>query len=428
MSFLSVVSNAKGVQPSLNLDFTKGVIDPRITFSRNSVGSYYDATGKLTIASANLPRFDYDPLTLKPKGVLVEEGRTNYIYDSQYTSTIIGQVIPSGSGSLPSGWSNYSSWDTVEVLDVRINSKGIRIIKLKLKKDNSASGSTAYPRQACTNYGTVAYVSNGQIWTASLVVNSFTKIQGISTPFFIHDGTGGSTSTYNLIDNITSDTKVSLSRSINTASGPYQERFSIAGNVAAGDILEFTVEISLLQLELGSFPTSYIPTVSTSPVIRQADILQMTGTNFSSWYNQSEGTAIITVGGLINNAANNSIAFSLNDNTSNNRLFLVYRHSDAASRAFTFTVTNGVNQNIITSTSMVSDGRNKAVVSFKSDLFYLYINGVLIGVTGTGTLPPVLRLQLGFDIYGRQLNGWIEKFQYYPKQLSSSQLQNLSAL
>ena len=46
------------------------------------------------------------------------------------------------------------------------------------------------------------------------------------------------------------------------------------------------------QLEAGSFPTSYIPTTS-STVTRAADVASITGTNFSSWYNQSEGTVFV---------------------------------------------------------------------------------------------------------------------------------------
>ena len=43
------------------------------------------------------------------------------------------------------------------------------------------------------------------------------------------------------------------------------------------------------QLEAGSFPTSYIPTTGTA-LTRSADVASITGSNFSSWYNQSEGS------------------------------------------------------------------------------------------------------------------------------------------
>jgi hypothetical protein len=47
------------------------------------------------------------------------------------------------------------------------------------------------------------------------------------------------------------------------------------------------------QLEAGSFPTSYIPTVAAT-VTRAADVASITGSNFSSWYRQDEGTVFAT--------------------------------------------------------------------------------------------------------------------------------------
>ena len=47
------------------------------------------------------------------------------------------------------------------------------------------------------------------------------------------------------------------------------------------------------QLEVGSFATSYIPTSGPntgSTVTRAADIASITGTNFTDFYNQTEGT------------------------------------------------------------------------------------------------------------------------------------------
>ena len=45
------------------------------------------------------------------------------------------------------------------------------------------------------------------------------------------------------------------------------------------------------QLEQGAFPTSYIPT-SGSTVTRAADNAKITGTNFTDFYNQTEGTIL----------------------------------------------------------------------------------------------------------------------------------------
>jgi hypothetical protein len=43
------------------------------------------------------------------------------------------------------------------------------------------------------------------------------------------------------------------------------------------------------QLETGAFPTSYIPTTGATAT-RSADLASVTGSNFSSWYRQDEGT------------------------------------------------------------------------------------------------------------------------------------------
>lgn len=48
-----------------------------ITFTRNSIATYYDSTGNLVTASANQPRFNHNPDTGEKLGLLVEETRTN---------------------------------------------------------------------------------------------------------------------------------------------------------------------------------------------------------------------------------------------------------------------------------------------------------------------------------------------------------------
>ena len=70
-------------------------------------------------------------------------------------------------------------------------------------------------------------------------------------------------------------------------------RVSLTFTPTAGSLtLTVSGSVNNAQLEAGSFPTSYIPTTG-STVTRAADVASMTGTNFSSWYRQSEGTWLI---------------------------------------------------------------------------------------------------------------------------------------
>ena len=79
---------AAGGTPSLDLSFmAPGVLDPRITFARASIGTYFDAAGTMQTAPANMARWDYDPVTHALKGVLVEEIRTNLFLNSATLGT-----------------------------------------------------------------------------------------------------------------------------------------------------------------------------------------------------------------------------------------------------------------------------------------------------------------------------------------------------
>jgi hypothetical protein len=68
---------------SVDLSFLQpGVLDPQLTFIRNSVASYFDATGSIQIAEAGVPRWEYDPVTLALRGLLSEQARTNLLLNS----------------------------------------------------------------------------------------------------------------------------------------------------------------------------------------------------------------------------------------------------------------------------------------------------------------------------------------------------------
>ncbi len=83
---IALLSGAPG--PSLDLNFLSGMLDPRITFTRAAgPATYFDATGTLQTAGTNVARFDYDPVTLASRGLLIEEARTNLLLNSASLGT-----------------------------------------------------------------------------------------------------------------------------------------------------------------------------------------------------------------------------------------------------------------------------------------------------------------------------------------------------
>ena len=74
----------------LALDFTTGTMPTAVTFTRadsTARATYIDASGYVkTVTAAGDPRFDYDPVTLAPRGLLVEGNVTNFITQSQALS------------------------------------------------------------------------------------------------------------------------------------------------------------------------------------------------------------------------------------------------------------------------------------------------------------------------------------------------------
>ena len=90
---LEVTQEYPSIRPTLDLNFaaTK-TLDRRITFTRDSVGTYIDENGLVKYASNNVPRFDHDFDTRESLGLLIEESRTNKF---TYSTTIGGTWMES---------------------------------------------------------------------------------------------------------------------------------------------------------------------------------------------------------------------------------------------------------------------------------------------------------------------------------------------
>jgi hypothetical protein len=108
------------VLPRLALDFTTGSLDPRVTVTRAlDTATRVNSSGFIEGINANLPRFDYDPVTLAPKGLLIEEARTNILlYSNDFRDTATAgstrpwvydnTTITTGAAVSPDGTQNAS--------------------------------------------------------------------------------------------------------------------------------------------------------------------------------------------------------------------------------------------------------------------------------------------------------------------------------
>ena len=86
--------------PALSLNFLSGAMDPRITFTRASTATYTDIIGTIQTAAINVALFDFDPVTHKPLGLLLEAPATNYLLNSGAPATQTTASLSTGTYTL----------------------------------------------------------------------------------------------------------------------------------------------------------------------------------------------------------------------------------------------------------------------------------------------------------------------------------------
>lgn len=417
------------LRAALDFNFLSGQLDPRITFTRASTGTYVNSSGVLSSAAINGPRFDYDPVTLAPKGLLIEEQRTNSIRNNTMQGAIAGTP-----GTVPTNWSvlfNTTTGVTRTVVGTGTED-GIAYIDISLVGTASGAGSVDFFFEEPNSIAAVT----GQIWGASLYWKiAAGSLTGLSTPIFY---------TYEYNSSIgfvnapiagspalptTAPLRTQRFRGAATLSGGATTAFVrplVKLNIAAGAAINITLRIGLPQLELGAFATSVIPT-TTIALTRAADVAAVTGANFSSWYNAVEGTTYVEASTLPGVTAA-ALTHAISDGTFNQS---IYGNFNAGNLYIGANVLNGgVNQasgigpfSIAASTNVTKDA-----FAYKQNNFGESCNGATPKSDLTGTIPTVNRLYIGsnWSGVGNFLNGHIRSFAYYPTRLSDATLQSLT--
>jgi hypothetical protein len=177
------------------------------------------------------------------------------------------------------------------------------------------------------------------------------------------------------------------------------------------------------QLETGVFPTSYIPTAGAAAT-RTADLASVTGTNFSSWYNQTEGTIYLEAQCLAAIAAQTYLAI---DNGTSNNLITVRTSPSSATFERAQIVDGGVTQVTLEAGGYTATSINNFGFAYKVNDFARSINGSSVLTDTSGTVPTVNQLFIGSERGQYFVNGHICRIVYYPTRLSNEKLRALTS-
>jgi hypothetical protein len=409
------------LSPSLLLQFAGAeTLDSRVTFTRSTTATFTGSNGLIQSAAINAPRFTYDPTTLESLGLLIEEQRTNLVtYSEQFDNaawTKSNATITANATTAPDG---ALTGDTL----VENTATSTHQISQSISFTSGTSYSyTVFAKSDGTNRRLAIFTAAAAFGTGAN--DSF----DLSTGTVAVNQSGGAS-----IVNVGNGWY--RCRTTRTATATVSSTFVLRlVNPSAADILSYTgdgtsgVFIWGAQLEAAAFSTSYIPTVA-SQVTRAADLASMTGTNFNSWYNATEGTFFVdgstnrpysaSVGGqFLSPAADSSNRMWIAQGTTTN--FVSVNGQSGGSGQWDFTVGG----------APTSNQQTRAALAYAINNIAASANGSAVATDTSATIPSVTQLTIGIGVTlsaGSTINGTINKIVYYPRRLTNGELQAITS-
>jgi len=335
------------------------------------------------------PRITYDPVTHECLGYLAEEQRTNQALWSNDLSNVAWSKSDATLGNTISPDGSNNTWTITTVFGSSFVSQfGIGV-----------TPSTVYSLSFWAKRGTMSAVKYS--------VYDLSNSADIVAP----------TDYYSQISS-SEWTRVTVSfvaPSGCTSIAIYPTRNS--GSVG-------TVNVYGFQLEAGPFPTSYIPT-TTAPATRSADVCSITGADFSSFYNQSEGTIIVEA--IPSNHDSYRYAFAITKD-----------NADSGANEISVRIRPSYDVNVLVSSSsgtessyfsMLDGSAFKAGTAFSNTVPATFAkDGVTVVAGAAHTLLPATTLSIGSqsEPTGFILNGTIARIAYYPVRLQDDKLIELT--
>ena len=175
------------------------------------------------------------------------------------------------------------------------------------------------------------------------------------------------------------------------------------------------------QVEVSSYPTSYIPTTSSSAT-RVADACSKTG--ISSLIGQTEGVMFCD----FNWEQKEGVFFinSISDGTTNNDIFMAFGSS--ANNRIRFSIASGGVNYVNEDSAVLSSGRYKIAFAYASNDAVVYINGTQLFTDSSVTVPATSAFKFlrANDTLG--FNGTINQQLLFKTRLTNAELASLTTI
>jgi hypothetical protein len=369
---------------------------------------------QLLTAASGVARFDHNPTTFESLGLEIEEQRANLLtYSEQFDNaawtksdaTVTANTIVSPNGTV----------DADKLVENTATSTHSIVSGITPTASTAYTG-TVYIKAAERQFAFVGLNGGGIVSFASINLSTGAVSVATGTPTVSAASVGNGW--YRVSVTATTASTVFLGFDIRISTDGVWANRSYTGNGFNG------IFIWGAQMEAGTFSTSYIPTVA-SQVTRAADAASMTGTNFSSWYNQGEGTlyadwsaappvvstlrALAVIG---QSTAGNDIILSVGNNVAN---YII--------------LSGGASQTNLNPTATSAQTGGKVAAGYKVNDFAVVANNGTASTDALGILPSNPN-QLLIGVYGTNpatLCGTIRKIAYYPVRVTNAQLQGLTS-
>jgi hypothetical protein len=345
-----------------------------------------NASGAIETMAADTPRFDYDPVTLACKGLLVEGQRTNLILNSADFSsswTIASATLSANNANAPDGTLSAdlitATAGTAVVTQVRTKaaSPATYAGSLYLKGDSSSfalsldDGTTANRGRISVNLNTGTFTTQQE--------GTFTILGADAVP------AGGGWYRVYLVVTTNSTTTIRF-RNFFTALG--------------AQVLFWGA-----QLEESDSPTSYIAT-GASQVTCDPDIATITGANFSDWWQAGLGGALVQT--LPSTASGVRPLIQFDDNTADNIIALRGNTTNPE----LYIRSGGVDQATIDAGTIAANTAYSLTGWWQTNFCAARQNTSARVVDTSATIPTVTQARLGSD-GANYLNGHLATINYY---------------